>query len=147
MKCQKGHHRYLPIVITALITCQVPLCCTQAIWGNEKTKSENRADAVRALVSHLGLGEGSVIADIGAGNGRDTWVFAEIVGETGKVFAEEIDEDKVKSLKDSAKKKNLTQVIAMLGSTSSPWLLPNSNDLVYMNRVYHHFAKPREMLR
>lgn len=110
-------------------------------------KPKDRAASVRALVSHLGLGEGSVIADIGAGNGKDTWVFAEIVGETGKVFAEEIADDKVKSLKDSAEKKNLAQVVAMLGNSVSPCLPPDSVDLVYMNRVYHHFAKPREMLR
>ena len=114
---------------------------------SDPAKPKDRATSVRALVSHLGLGTGSVIADIGAGNGRDTWVFAEIVGETGKVFAEEITEDKVKSLKDSAEKKELAQVVAMLGSSVSPCLPPDCVDLVYMNRVYHHFAKPREMLR
>ncbi|MBL7146086.1 MAG: methyltransferase domain-containing protein [Phycisphaerae bacterium] len=149
MKCRKGPHPCLPTVIIALVTCQIILCCTPVIWAGENTKTKpgTRADAVRALVSHLGLGEGSIIADIGAGNGRDTWVFAEIVGKTGKVFAEEIDEDKVNSLKDSAEKKNLAQVISMLGSSASPCLPPDSVDLVYMNRVYHHFAKPREMLR
>ncbi len=149
MKCRKGPHPCLPTVIIALVTCQITLCCTPSIWAGEntKTKPETRADAVRALVSHLGLSEGSIIADIGAGNGRDTWVFAEIVGETGKAFAEEIDEDKVKSLKDSVEKKSLAQVIAMLGSSASPCLPPDSVDLVYMNHVYHHFAKPREMLR
>jgi len=115
--------------------------------ASNPVKPANRADSVRALVSHLGLGEGSVIADIGAGNGKDTWVFAEIVGETGKVYAEEIDEDKVKSLNDSTEKKNLSQVTAMLGSSISPCLPSDSVDLIYMNRVYHHFAKPREMLR
>ena len=110
-------------------------------------KPRDRAASVRALVSHLGLGNGSVIADIGAGNGRDTWVFAEIVGETGKVFAEEIAEDMVKSLKDAAEKKNLAQVVAMLGNSVNPCLPADSVDLVYMNRVYHHFAQPREMLR
>ncbi len=114
---------------------------------SDPAKPKDRAASVRALVSHLGLGNGSVIADIGAGNGKDTWVFAEIVGETGKVFAEEIAEDKVKSLKDSAEKKNLAQVVAMLGSSVSPCLPSDSVDLVCMNRVYHHFAKPREMLR
>lgn len=114
---------------------------------SDPAKPKDRATSVRALVSHLGLGNGSVIADIGAGNGKDTWVFAEIVGETGKVFAEEIAEDKVKSLKDSAEKKNLAQVVAMLGNSVNPCLPSDSVDLVYMNRVYHHFAKPREMLR
>jgi len=111
------------------------------------TKPNNRADSVRTLVSHLGLGEGSAIADIGAGGGRDTWVFAKIVGETGVVFAEEIVENKVKSLKTEAEKKDLNQVRAVLGHTDDPCLPPDSVDLVYLNHVYHHFAKPREMLR
>ncbi|MCK5175617.1 MAG: class I SAM-dependent methyltransferase, partial [Planctomycetes bacterium] len=108
---------------------------------------KERAKSIRAIVSHLGVGKGSVIADIGAGSGKDTWVFAEIVGETGKVFAEEISEDKVESLKDAADTKGFGQVRAVLGSSDDPCLPRDSVDLVYMNRVYHHFARPREMLR
>ena len=52
-----------------------------------------------------------MIADIGAGEGRDTWVFADIVGETGKVFAEEIDEGKVKEIESEAKKRELSHGI------------------------------------
>lgn len=149
MRFRKVLNFSLLTVVFALTICLMALYFTPEVWAGENTKNkpETRADAVRALVSHLGLGQGSVIADIGAGNGKDTWVFAEIVGETGKVFAEEIDDDKVKSLKDSAENKNLAQVIAMLGSSVNPCLPLDSVDLVYMNRVYHHFAKPREMLR
>jgi len=149
MRFRKVPEHCLSTLVLALTICQMTLYFPPVIYANESSESkpESRADAVRALVSHLGLSEGAFIADIGAGNGKDTWVFAEIVGETGKVFAEEIDEDKVKSLKDSAEKKSLTQVIAMLGSSISPCLPYDSLDLVYMNRVYHHFAKPREMLR
>ncbi|MCK4790925.1 MAG: class I SAM-dependent methyltransferase, partial [Desulfobacteraceae bacterium] len=110
-------------------------------------KPKDRAGSVHAIVSHLGLGEGSVIADIGAGRGRDTWVFAKIVGETGTVFAEEIVENKVESLKTEAEKRGFNQVRAVLGRTDDPCLPSNSIDLVYLNHVYHHLAKPREMLR
>jgi predicted methyltransferase len=102
---------------------------------------------VRALIRHLSLGEESVIADIGAGGGRDTWVFAEIVGETGTVFAEEIEQDKVESLRTEAEKRDLKHVRPLLGRSDDPCLPANSADLVYMNHVYHHFARPREMLR
>ena len=147
MKHRKGSKLCSHSIIVALVTLQITLCFAPAVWAAEQSKPKNRADAVRALVSHLGLGKGSIIADIGAGNGRDTWVFADIAGETGKVFAEEIEEEKVKSLKDSAEEKNLPQVVAVLGSSVNPCLPENSVDLVYMNRVYHHFARPREMLR
>jgi predicted methyltransferase len=110
-------------------------------------KPDDRPASIRALVSHLGLGEGSVIADIGAGGGRDTWVFAAIVAETGTVFTEEIEQDKVESLRTEAEKRNLKHVRPVLGRSDDPCLPSNSADLVYMNHVYHHFARPREMLR
>ena len=113
----------------------------------KSAKPNNRAESVRAVLSHLGVGKGSAVADIGAGRGTDTWVFAEIVGETGTVFAEEIGEGTVKSLKKEAEKKGLSQVRAVLGSDDDPSLSPGSADLAFVHHVYHHFAKPREMLR
>ena len=115
--------------------------------ASNPVKPANRADSVRALVSHLGLGEGSIIADIGAGGGRDTWIFADIVGKTGTVFAEEIEENKVKSLRTEAEKRDISQVKPVLGRNDDSCLPADFADLVYMNYVYHHFAKPRDMLR
>jgi len=111
------------------------------------TKPNNRAESVRAVVSHLGLGKGSVVADIGAGGGKDTWVFAEIVGETGTVYAEEITENNVKSLRSEADKRGLAHVHAVLGRADDPCLPPSSVDLAFLHYVYHHLALPREMLR
>ena len=110
-------------------------------------KPKNRAESLRALMSHLGLGEGAVVADIGAGSGRDTWVFAKIVGKTGIVFAEEITDNMVNSLHSEAEKKELKQIRAVLGRTDDPNLPANSVDVAFMNHVYHHLAKPREMLK
>jgi predicted methyltransferase len=110
-------------------------------------KPKSRAEAVRALLSHLGVGEGSAVADIGAGSGSDTWVFAEIVGEKGTVSAEEIVEGKVKALEKEAEKRDLSQVRAVLGRDNDPCLPPDSADLAFLHHVYHHIAKPREMLR
>ena len=113
----------------------------------QPAKPSTREDAVRALVAHLGLGKGSTIADIGAGRGQETWVFADVVGEKGAVYAEEIGEAQVKSLKEEAEKRNLSQVHALLGRGDDPCLPPDSVDLAFMRLVYHHFAKPREMLQ
>ena len=59
---------------------------------------------------------GQAVADIGAGKGEDTWVFAEIVGPTGKVYAEEITEDLVKAMKKEVEERKLTQVKPLLGA-------------------------------
>ena len=110
-------------------------------------KAKQRTASLHAIMERLGLGEGASVADIGAGNGRDTWVFAEIVGPQGAVYSEEIAEDKVDSLKKEAQRRVLPQLHAILGRADDPYLPPDSVDLAYMRHVYHHFAQPREMLR
>ena len=148
MKFQKALLRYFVTIIFIFVALQVSSCVAASNRiGGKNTKPANRTDSVRALVRHLGLGEGSVIADIGAGGGRDTWVFADIVGGTGTVFTEEIEENKVKSLKAEAEKRDLNQVKAVLGRSDDPCLPADTAELVYMNHVYHHFSRPREMLR
>lgn len=109
-------------------------------------KAKKRAEAISRLAARLGLGKGGVVADIGAGNGPDTWVFAEIVGPTGKVYAEEITEKPAKSLQGAAEKRELPQVRAVQGRDDDPALPRDAVDLAYMRFVYHHMSKPREML-
>ncbi|MHB8903172.1 MAG: hypothetical protein ACYC6Y_30795, partial [Thermoguttaceae bacterium] len=87
----------------------------QARKPREKEDPQRRADALEALAGQLGVGPGATIADIGAGGGRDSWTFAEIVGPSGKVFAEEIEESKTKAIQEEAAKRDLQQVKAVLG--------------------------------
>jgi predicted methyltransferase len=107
----------------------------------------DRPASIRALAARLAVGPGNAVADIGAGKGVDTWVFADIVGSTGAVYAEEITEGNVKALRAEVAKRKLTQVRPVLGRDDSPNLPRDSVDLAYMRYVYHHLSKPREMLR
>lgn len=115
--------------------------------GHRQEQAENRTESLQAICKRIDVGAGSVIADIGAGRGRDTWVFADIVGETGKVFAEEIEKSKTETVKKEAEKRSLEQVQTVLGTTTSPKLPDNTVDMAFMHYVYHHITKPREMLR
>ena len=139
--------RSTPLLLVCIVITALAIAAETPAQDAGPAKPKNRAESVRAVLSHLGVGKGSTVADIGAGRGTDTWVFAEIVGEAGTVFAEEIGEGTVKSLTEEAKKKGLPQVRAVLGRDVDPYLPPGSVDLAFMQHVYHHFAKPREMLR
>ncbi|MGE0755572.1 MAG: class I SAM-dependent methyltransferase, partial [Pirellulaceae bacterium] len=122
---------------------------TPAAKSKKRSKEDHaqREKSLKAIASHLQVGAGAVIADIGAGSGSDTWVFADIVGPMGKVVSEEIDEGKVASIKEGATQKKLTQVEAVLGTTSDPALPANSVNMAFMHFVYHHVTQPREVLR
>ena len=115
--------------------------------ARQREDAQKRAESLHKLAERLKIGPGAVVADIGAGNGRDTWTFAEIVGAGGRVFAEEIEEKRVNTLEKEAKERSLPQVQVVLGGAEDPKLPSDSVDLAYMNRVYHHFSKPREMLQ
>jgi predicted methyltransferase len=110
-------------------------------------RPKDRPASIRALAARLDISTGDAVAEIGAGKGGDTWIFADIVGRTGVVYSEEITENMVKSLRAEADKRKLTQVHPVLGRDDSPGLPPASVDMAYMRLVYHHFSKPREMLR
>lgn len=86
---------------------------------------------------------GSVVADIGAGDGEMTVAAAERVGPTGRVYTTEIDAKKLEHLEGlAAKSQNLTAVQAAEAETNLPPACCNS---ILLRRVYHHFPQPAEM--
>lgn len=107
----------------------------------------SREASLRAIASYLELGSGAVIADIGAGDGPDVWVFADLVGTDGKVLAEEIDEAKVTAIREQAAQRNLSQVEAILGTPDDPCLPAKCVDMAFMHFVYHHVTQPQAMLQ
>lgn len=109
-------------------------------------EAKKRAEALHAIMARLGVGQGATVADVGAGKGRDSWVFAEVVGHDGAVYSEEITEENVNSLKKEAERRELPQIHPVLGRDDDPRLPEASVDLEYMHYVYHHFSKPRDML-
>jgi len=82
-----------------------------------KQDQQQRERSLKQITDRLGIGRGATIADIGAGAERDSWTFAGIVGESGKVCAVEIEKSKVDALTREADKRNLPQVVPVLGRT------------------------------
>jgi predicted methyltransferase len=112
-----------------------------------KEDSQQRDRSLQKLAERCGVGAGSVIADIGAGAGRDSWAFARIVGESGKVYSVEIEKNKVDAMTKEAANRKLAQVEPVLGKTDDPCLPPDSVDMAFMHLVYHHVTKPQAMLQ
>jgi ubiquinone/menaquinone biosynthesis C-methylase UbiE len=98
------------------------------------------------MLSSLGIKKGSVVADIGAGVGYHTWRLANMVGPTGKVIAEDIQEGMIALLRKNITDRNLKNVDIVLGTQTDPKLPDNTLDLVLMVDVYHEFADPMSMM-
>lgn len=88
--------------------------------------------------------QGTIVADIGAGDGRYSFAAAERVGESGKTYATEIDKEKLAQMRDEVKKKNLRNVDVVESGETETNLPAACCDAIFLRRVYHHITKPLE---
>lgn len=100
-----------------------------------------------AIIKACGLEPGMVVADIGAGTGLFTRMFAPLVGEKGRIYAVDIAEKFVKHVEDSARQKGITNVVGVVCRQDSVNLPPKSIDLAFICDTYHHFEFPRKTMR
>jgi SAM-dependent methyltransferase len=95
----------------------------------------------------LGMHPGSSVADIGAGGGWLTVRAARQVGPDGAVFAEDINPQAIKAIRERVQREHLPQVRVVLGLPDDPKLPPDSLDAVVMLKTYHEIAHPQLLLR
>ena len=115
-----------------------------ADWLNrpEREKEENPEGALDALQIRPGM----VVADVGAGTGYMSLRMARRVGPMGKVYANDLQPEMLRRLRENAAKAGITNIETVEGEVADPKLPHGQMDLVLLVDVYHEFSKPREML-
>lgn len=93
-----------------------------------------------AVIALLGIGPGDVVADVGAGGGYFTFRLAEAVGESGRVFAVDVDDDMVHYLTQQAHDRGAANVAVVRGEFEDPKLPDGEIDLLFTCNTYHHIA-------
>jgi ubiquinone/menaquinone biosynthesis C-methylase UbiE len=99
------------------------------------------------LLELLPLRPGDVVADIGAGTGYLSWRLAEKVGEKGRVYCVDIQQEMLDLLSKNLNGRHTTNFQPVLGTITNARLPANSVDLVLMVDVYHEFDHPYEMMQ
>jgi ubiquinone/menaquinone biosynthesis C-methylase UbiE len=102
------------------------------------------AEEVARLAELMGWKAGTVVADIGAGDGKYTFAAVERVGATGRVYATEIDAKKLAELREEVAKRKLANVIVVESKEAETNLPAGCCDAIFLRRVYHHLTKPVE---
>ena len=87
---------------------------------------------------------GDVVADIGAGDGSYSFAAAERVGAAGRVYATEIDAQKLKELRAEVQKQKLLNVTVVESKEADTNLPSACCNVIFLRRVYHHLTKPAE---
>jgi ubiquinone/menaquinone biosynthesis C-methylase UbiE len=100
---------------------------------------------IQRLARMMNWKAGQVIADVGAGEGEIGFAAAGVVGESGKVYLTELDEEKFAALQKDAGRRKLKNVVIVAAAEKESKLPDNCCDAIILRRVYHHFTAPAEM--
>lgn len=95
-----------------------------------------------AIVAAMKLAKGQSVADVGAGTGLFTRLFAEQVGPTGTVYAVDIAPKFLDHIAATSEKAGLDNVKTVLATDDASGLPPNAVDAVFICDTYHHFEYP-----
>lgn len=97
------------------------------------------------LVETLDVDPGESFADVGAGDGRYSMALARSVGESGRIYATEVDPDDLKKMEERVRGEKLENVEVVRGTQESTGLPEACCDGILLRRVYHHFQNPAAM--
>jgi protein-L-isoaspartate O-methyltransferase len=132
----------------ALTFFSAALGAQQATAPNEHELRREQRERVAEVIQALELKEGQSVADVGAGSGFYTVRLARVVGKTGRVYAEDIDEKGAMTrLRERVVKDKLDNVTVILGDPNNPKLPAGALDAVLMVDAYHEVEPHAEMLR
>ncbi len=88
------------------------------------------------ILKELDIQSGDAVLDIGAGDGWWSERFAKELNGSGKIYASEVDEEKVESMKE--KFADIPLIEPYLSESDTTGLDENSCDLAFFSQVYHH---------
>ncbi len=136
---------FLAVVSVALSFCQEPENVLTPENANEARL--NRLQPPEEVMNAIGIKPGMVVAEIGAGRGRYVVQLAVRVGESGRVYAEDIDAKSLNYLEKRCSRWGLENVETIVGDITDPKLPAKTMDVIFIISAYHHFDDPVELLK
>jgi predicted methyltransferase len=116
---------------------------------SSRYSNEDARDSVgefETVVKLAGVAPDMWVADVGAGEGYYTIRLAPLVGEKGRVLAQDIVPETRDELARRVQREQLDNVAVKLGEPNDPKLPENSFDRVFLIHMYHEIERPSEFL-
>ncbi|MDH3527236.1 MAG: class I SAM-dependent methyltransferase [Gammaproteobacteria bacterium] len=103
-------------------------------------------DKRHAIVEASAPRPGMAVADIGAGTGLFTRLFAPRVEPGGTVYAIDISKSFIDNILRTCREQGLTNVTGIVNTPEDVGLPADAIDLAFITDTYHHFEYPRQTL-
>jgi len=128
----------LPFIFTLQLFPQDP-----DAWEANQTSYQPPDIVLKAI----DIKEGMTVGEIGAGRGRYSVILAEAVGNTGLIYANDIDREDLDYLDLRCERDGITNITTIRGKELDPLLPDNKLDMIFIVNSYHHFSSPVELLQ
>ena len=115
--------------------------------GRFEREGRDSFDHRNEIVKLCQIRPGMSVADIGAGTGLFTRMFAPLVQPNGRVFAVDISQDFLNHIEKIAKQEGLDNITCVSCTPDSVNLPAGSIDLAFVCDTYHHFEFPQKTLQ
>jgi SAM-dependent methyltransferase len=114
---------------------------------NDDEARLNRLLPPDKIMDAAGVAQGMIVAEIGAGHGRFVVHLAVRLGETGIIYAEDIDAAALRHTERRCEKWGLNNVETIQGDIADPKLPVGKLDLIFVVSSYHHFEDSVPLLQ
>jgi SAM-dependent methyltransferase len=119
----------------------------QGRYSKEREKMIERTQSSDKIMDAMGIKPGMVVAEIGAGGGRFAVRLAERVGDSGKVYANDIEPDALEFMKKRCREEKIQNMIVVEGGETDPRLPLAALDVVALVHTLHMVKEPAPLLK
>ena len=131
--------------VVAAIACAAIVSASHPLAQSQDAEARQDAADIARLVELLYIRTGSVVADVGTAGGALSLLLSPIVGTDGRVFATDINKDRITEINAAVVRAGVKNITVVLGDANRTNLPDGCCDAIFMRHVYHHFGDPPRM--
>jgi len=147
LRIKMRNRRLLFLFVLSVFSLRLAFPASQVTSETYLERQTNERQPPGKVLAAIGVKPGMVIGEVGAGRGRYTVHLARGVGETGKIYANDINPKSLEYLRLRCQQEGINNVETIVGEVDDP-LFPNGAlDMAFMVLTYHHLAKPVDLLK
>src|SRR5512139_3858770 len=135
-------HKKSTVFTAALLLCLI----IPSAGAQYQNPTRDAIEQPEKVMEATGVKPGMVIGEIGAGQGYFTFWLAKAVGETGKVYANDIDASALAAIERRRAAEKVFNIETILGTVDDPLFPPGALDMVFIVNAFHDLARPVELL-
>jgi ubiquinone/menaquinone biosynthesis C-methylase UbiE len=122
------------------------LAAAPSLQASYQSDSRDKIEQPDKVMEATGVKPGMVVGEVGAGRGYFTFWLSRGVGETGKIYANDIDRSALSYIERRYADEKVANIETVLGTVDDPRFPLAALDMVFMVNAFHDLERPVELL-